>query len=64
MEGVDPAEPSGSDVLDLDIGGEKTVKTLRSTLTFVTGSKLGEMFSGRWSLGQVSSQEQGWQLVH
>ncbi|GKY92032.1 hypothetical protein MPSEU_000174800 [Mayamaea pseudoterrestris] len=38
----------GSDVLTLDIGGEKTVKTLRSTLTFTNGSKLAETFSGRW----------------
>ena len=37
-----------SDVLTLDIRGEKSVKTLRSTLTFVAGSKLADMFSGRW----------------
>ena len=41
-------EPLGTDVLILDIGGEKTVKTLRSTLTFAAGSKLAETFSGRW----------------
>ena len=39
---------SGSNILKLDIGGEKTVKTLRSTLTYASGSKLAEMFSGRW----------------
>ena len=38
----------GSDVLILDVGGEKTIKICRSTLTCVAGSKLAEMFSGRW----------------
>ena len=42
-------EPLGSsDVLTLDVGGEKIVKTLRSTLTVAAGSKLAEVFSGRW----------------
>jgi hypothetical protein len=41
-------EAQGSDVLTLDIGGEKTVKTLRSTLTIAPGSKLAVTFSGRW----------------
>ena len=39
---------STSDVLTLDIRGKETVTTLRSTFTFVAGSKLAEMFSGRW----------------
>ncbi|GKY91926.1 hypothetical protein MPSEU_000164200 [Mayamaea pseudoterrestris] len=50
MEGIIPFDKKalGSDVLTLDIGGEKTIKTLRSTLTYTKGSKLAEMFSGRW----------------
>jgi hypothetical protein len=39
---------NGSDVLTLNVGGEKTVQTFRSTLTVVPGSKLAEMFSGDW----------------
>jgi hypothetical protein len=41
-------DPRGDDVLTLDIGGEKIVKTLRSTLTGVTGTVLAKRFSGRW----------------
>lgn len=36
------------DVLTLNLGGEKTLQTQRSTLTHCTGSKLADMFSGRW----------------
>ena len=52
-----PKEPLGSDVLKLNIGGEKTVETLRSTLTFATGSKLAEMFSGRWDKSLPKSKD-------
>ena len=41
------SEPQGGDILKLDLGGERTVKTLRSTLTLAIGSKLAAMFSGR-----------------
>jgi hypothetical protein len=44
----EPKKASGSDVLTLNVGGKETVQTLRSTLTIVPGSKLAEMFSGRW----------------
>ena len=37
-----------SDILTLDIGGKETVKICRSTLTIAAGSKLADMFSGRW----------------
>jgi hypothetical protein len=48
---------TGSDVLTLDIGGEKIVKTLRSTLTCASRSKLAEMFSGRWDGSQPKDQD-------
>jgi hypothetical protein len=41
-------KPLGSDLLTLNIGGEQVIQTLRSTFTFAAGSKLAEMFSGRW----------------
>ena len=47
----------GSDVLTLNIGGEETVETLRSTLTPATGSKLAEMFSGRWDESLPKSKD-------
>ena len=41
-------ETSDSDVLILNIGGLRSVQTLRRTLTFVPGSFLASCFSGRW----------------
>ncbi|GKY91781.1 hypothetical protein MPSEU_000149800 [Mayamaea pseudoterrestris] len=38
----------GSDILTLDIGGETSVKTRRSTLTCVANSELAKLFSGLW----------------
>ena len=43
-----PALALGSDILTLNIGGEKLTQTRRSTLTYCAGSKLAEQFSGRW----------------
>ncbi|GKY91981.1 hypothetical protein MPSEU_000169700 [Mayamaea pseudoterrestris] len=48
----------GSDVLTLNIGGEKLIQTLRSTLTYTKGSKLAETFSGRWD-DSLPKNEQG-----
>ncbi|GKY99846.1 hypothetical protein MPSEU_000938400 [Mayamaea pseudoterrestris] len=53
---------SGSDILTLNVGGEKTIDTLRSTLTYTEGSKLAEMFSGRWD-DSLPRNEQGHFLI-
>lgn len=39
-----------SDTIDLNIGGERTVKVARRTLALVENSMLGAMFSGRHTL--------------
>ena len=41
---------ASSDILTLDISGEKTVKVSRALLTQVKGSSLDAMFSGRHTL--------------
>ena len=48
IETLFPPASAGSQVLTLNIGGKETVQTMRSTLTIAAGSKLAEMFSGRW----------------
>ena len=53
---------STSDVLTLDIRGKETVTTLRSTFTFVAGSKLAELFSGRWD-ATLPKNEKGHFLI-
>ncbi|GKY94578.1 hypothetical protein MPSEU_000423400 [Mayamaea pseudoterrestris] len=47
----------GSNVLTLDIGGERIVKTLRSTLTCARKSRLAQMFSGRWESVQPKNKD-------
>ena len=45
-----------SDILTLNLGGEKSIKVSRTVLTKVKGSTLEAMFSGRHKLTQVDGE--------
>lgn len=49
---------SASDIIGLNMGGEKTVQVKRSLLTQFEGSFLESMFSGRWE-DQISRDKNG-----
>ncbi|CAK9076265.1 BTB/POZ domain-containing protein KCTD12 (Pfetin) (Predominantly fetal expressed T1 domain) [Durusdinium trenchii] len=42
------ATAKGSDVLKLNVGGDNAFQTRRDTLTAIEGSRLSQMFGGRW----------------
>ncbi|CAK9027262.1 unnamed protein product [Durusdinium trenchii] len=42
------ATAKGSDVLKLNVGGDSAFQTRRDTLTAIEGSRLSQMFGGRW----------------
>lgn len=43
-----PGGAGGSDILELNVGGDARFATRRDTLTCVRGSRLAQIFSGRW----------------
>ena len=48
QKGSSGPDPSASDTIKLNVGGDTSFTTRRDTLTAIPGSRMAELFSGRW----------------